>query len=56
MLSTFALIEEEGKLPNNEWLITALTDVPGSDCEIFQKSYRYIKPASAIQKSRMLNE
>lgn len=54
MLSTFALIEGEGKLPNNEWLITCLTDVPGIECEIFEKSYRYIKPASAIQKKEIL--
>ena len=35
MLATINMIEEEGKLPDTNWLITALSDVPGKECEIF---------------------
>ena len=41
ILATLALIEEEGKLPDNDWIITCLADVPGPDCEIFKKSYKF---------------
>lgn len=41
ILATLALIEEEGKLPDNDWIITCLSDVPGPDCEIFKKSYKF---------------
>lgn len=41
ILATLKLIETEGKLPDNEWIITCLSDVPGPDCEIFKKSYKF---------------
>ena len=44
MLATITLIEEEGKLPNNEWLLTVLSHIEGKDCEIFQKDYKYERP------------
>ena len=50
MLATITLIEEEGKLPNNDWLITVLAHIEGKDCEIFQRDYKYVKPVSANQK------
>ena len=50
MLATITLIEEEGKLPNNEWLYIVLAHIEGRQCEIFQSDYKYVKPASANQK------
>ena len=35
ILATLELIEYEGKLPDNDWLITVLSDVPGDTCIIF---------------------
>ena len=54
ILSTLELIEEEGKLPDSAWLTIALADCPGTECEVFQKSYRYIKQQSEIQKPEIL--
>ena len=48
ILATLTLIEQEGKLPDNNWIITCLADVPGPDCEIFQKKYKFQKPPSAL--------
>ena len=31
-----------------------MADVPGPECEVFQKSYRYIKPDKAVQKPEIL--
>ena len=47
MLATIMLIEEEGKLPDNEWLLTVLAHIQGKECEIFQKDYKYVKPVAA---------
>ena len=54
MLALIALIENDGKLPDNIWLITVLADCPGPSCEIFQKSYKYIKPPSAVKKQEIV--
>ena len=50
ILSTMALIEYEGKLPDNDWLLVCLADVPGPSCEVFRKNYRYIKPPSQLAR------
>ena len=50
MLATITLIEEEGKLPNNEWLLTVLSHIEGRDSVVFQKDYKYEKPKNENQK------
>ena len=50
MLATITLIEEEGKLPNNDWLLLVLAHVEGEDCEIFKSDYKYVKPVTEKQK------
>ena len=35
MLATLQLVEEEGKLPDNAWLLTVLSHIDGKECEIF---------------------
>ena len=50
MLATISLIEEEGKLPDNEWLLTVLSHIQGKECVVFQKDYKYVKPVSENQK------
>ena len=35
MLATLELIEDEGKLPDNDWLIIVLSHIPGKTCPIF---------------------
>ena len=50
ILSTIEMIETDGKLPDNDWLIVVLADIPGKDCEIFQKRYKYVKPAKVNQR------
>ena len=54
ILATIAMIEAEGKLPDNDWLITALSDVPGPECEIFKKNYKYEAPPSKTQRDEIL--
>ena len=54
ILATLELIEEEGKLPDNTWLITCLADVPGPSCEIFQKSYKFVRPKKGINKPEIV--
>ena len=54
ILATLAMIEKEGKLPDNDWLILALSDVPGPDCEIFQKRYKFQRPPKPQQKQEIL--
>ena len=49
-MSTMALIEYEGKMPDNEWLIVCLADVPGKSCAIFRKNYRFEKPPSVLAR------
>ena len=50
ILCTMKLIEYEGKLPDNDWLLVCLADVPGPDCEVFKKNYRYEKPPSILAR------
>ena len=50
MLATIALIEEDGKLPNNDWLFIVLAHIEGEDCEIFRSDYKYVKPVNENQK------
>ena len=54
ILATLSLIEQEGKLPDNDWIMTCLADVPGPDCEIFKKSYKFQKPPSLLQKPEIV--
>ena len=54
MLATITLIEEEGKLPNNDWLLTVLAHIEGKDCVVFKKDYKYVKPVSENQKPDIL--
>ena len=51
MLATLQLVEEEGKLPDNAWLLTVLSHIDGKECEIFKSDYKYVKPIGANQKS-----
>ena len=44
MLATIEMIEQSGKTPDSTWIIKVLSDVPGPECEIFQKRYKFVKP------------
>lgn len=54
MLATIKMIEDDGKTPDNDWMIIALSDVPGKDCEIFQKNYKFVKEPKMAQKQEIV--
>ena len=41
-------------MPNNDWLLTVLAHVPGKECEVFKKNYKYVKPVNDNMKSEIL--
>ena len=45
---------ELGKLPDNDWLLLLLSHVPGRDCSVFQKHYKYVRPPSLLRPELLL--